>query len=292
MRVGNKLIGIPGELGAGAEFGIATQRSEFGFRLPISFDFATSNSDGIDLPEADNLGLYARGNIENLFSTNTDFHGLIGFSFYSPSVGNVLSSPKDLESDSTKWGAINDSTENINILDSYALFGATVQVPVNAPFIGRLTATPGIHYIKIAHRLKDKRYSADDDLYERLYYNQMFEQNDSTLTFNSEKLNDENESFTSLSSFYLRFDLLGKIGEKPNFIERLSFLDFIKISNVPFYEVSLQFIPGFNTISTLNVNFSDQFGMSLTRLSSDDALKGNWMPESKLWFGFNYRANF
>ena len=292
MRVGNKLIGIPGELGAGAEFGIATQRSEFGFRLPISFDFATSNSDGVDLPETGNLGLYARGNIENLFSTNTDFHGLIGFSFYSPSIGNVLSSPKDLAMDSTKWEALNDSTENINILDSYALFGATVQVPVKASFIGRLTATPGIHYIKIAHRLKDKRNSADDDLYERLYFNQMFDKNDSTLTFNSEKLNDENKSFTSLSSFYLRFDLLGKIGEKPNMIERLSFLDFIKISNVPFYEVSLQFIPGFNTISTFNINFSDQLGVSLTRLASDDALKGNWMPKSKLWLGINYRANF
>ena len=120
----------------------------------------------------------------------------------------------------------------------------------------------------------------------------MFDKNDSTLTFNSEKLNDENKSFTSLSSFYLRFDLLGKIGEKPNMIERLPFLDFIKISNVPFYEVSLQFIPGFNTISTFNINFSDQLGVSLTRLASDDALKGNWMPESKLWLGINYRANF
>jgi hypothetical protein len=75
-------------------------------------------------------------------------------------------------------------------------------------------------------------------------------------------------------------------------IERLSFLDFIKISNVPFYEVSLQFIPGFNTISTFNFNFSDQLGVSLTRLTSAEGLKGNWMPESKLWFGINYRANF
>jgi len=293
MRVGNKLIGIPGELGAGAEIGVATQRSEFGFRLPVSFDFATTKSDDVDLPETDNLGLYARGNIENLFSTNTDFHGLIGFSFYSPSIGNVLASPKDLALDSTKWKGISDSTENINILDSYALFGATVQVPVKASFIGRLTATPGIHYVKIVHRLKDNRFNAEDSMYERLFYDQFHSLgSDSAYTFESEKLNDENESFTSLSSFYLRFDLLGKIGEKPNMIERLSFLDFIKISNVPFYEVSLQFIPGFNTISTFNFNFSDQLGVSLTRLTSAEGLKGNWMPESKLWFGINYRANF
>jgi hypothetical protein len=293
MRVGNKLIGIPGGLGAGSEFGVATQRSEFGFRLPVSFDFATTNSNKFDLPETDNLGLYARGNIENLFSTNTDFHGLIGFSFYSPSVGNVLREPKDLASDSTLWKAIEDSTENINILDSYALFGATVQVPVKTSFIGRLTATPGIHYIKIAHRLKDKRNNAEDSMYERLFFDQMLTMGpDSTYSFQSEKLNDDDKSFTSLSSFYLRFDLLGKIGEKPNLIERLSFLDFIRISNVPFYEISLQFIPGFNTISTLSMNFSDQIGVSFTRLTSDKGLKGNWMPKSKFWFGINYRANF
>ena len=292
MRVGNNLIGLPGELGGGAELGVATQRSEFGFRLPVSFDFATTKSQkDLDLIETDKLGLYARGNIENLFSTNTDFHGLIGFSFYPSSKGDVIKTPVELiNNDSTELSLL----ENVNILDSYALFGATVQVPIAASFIGRLTATPGIHYIKVAHRLKDNRPTAEEGLYERLYYDQNFVAPDSAgeSQILSKFLNDNDESFTSLSSFYLRFDLLGKIGEKPNLVERVSFLDFINISRVPFYEISLQFIPGFNTISKLNFNISDEIGISLTRLSSDSSLKGNWMPESKFWFGLNYRANF
>ena len=40
------------------------------------------------------------------------------------------------------------------------------------------------------------------------------------------------------------------------------------------------------------INLNDQIGLSLTKLSKVEELKGNWMPDSKLWFGFNYRANF
>jgi len=300
MRVGNTLIGLPGELGGGTEFGVATQRSEFGFRLPVSFDFSTTKTD-IDMPKSDYLGLYARGNIENLFSTNTDFHGLIGFSFYPSSSGEILTSPSLLVSDSTKWSTLPDSIQNINILDSYALFGTTVQVPIRANFIGRFTATPGIHYIKIAHRLKDKRSKAVDsnmELFERSFYNQSYSQEKDSSgtiiseTYLSESLNDDNESFTSLPSFYVRFELLGKIGEKPNLLERISVLDFINISKVPFYEISYQYIAGFNSITSLNINFSDEIGLSMTRLSKSSNLKGSWMPDSKYWFGINYKATF
>ena len=65
-----------------------------------------------------------------------------------------------------------------------------------------------------------------------------------------------------------------------------------QLSKVPFYELSLQYISGLNMILTLNMNVSDNFGISLTRLSKNSSLKGNWMPDSKFWFGLNYRANF
>ena len=46
-------------------------------------------------------------------------------------------------------------------------------------------------------------------------------------------------------------------------------------------------------LTNLNVNLSDEFGISLTSLAKNSTLDtGNWMPDSKLWFGINYRANF
>jgi hypothetical protein len=238
-------------------------------------------------------GLYARGNIENLFSTKADFHGLIGFTFYPSSSGEKLSSPTDLEpEDATKWKAIDDSTINLNILDSYALMATTVQVPVKLSFIGRLTAAPGFHYLKVAHRLKDTRSKAKGTLYERTFYNQILIDEDSTTSWSQDALNDEVNSFTRLNSFYIRFDLLGQIGQKPNFIEKLSFLDFIQISKVPFYEFSFQYITRLNMIYTLNLNLSDDFGVSITGLKKNTDLKGHWMPDSKLWVGLKYRANF
>ena len=41
MRAGNELIGLPGNLAGASEFGVATQRSEFGLRVPISFEDKT-----------------------------------------------------------------------------------------------------------------------------------------------------------------------------------------------------------------------------------------------------------
>jgi len=302
MRVGNELIGLPGLLGGSSELGVATQRSEFGFRMPFAFDVGKMGGyDNKSSVLSDEYGgLYARGNIENLFSTKADFHGLIGFTFYPSSSGEKLLSPTDLEPDSTKWKAIadSDSTINLNILDSYALMATTVQVPIKASFIGRLTAAPGFHYMKVAHRLKDTRKQAKtngQDLYERTYfddeYSEVTDSSGTLVKFTHSSLDDDGNSFTRLNSFYIRFDLLGQIGQKPNFIEKLSFLDFIQISKVPFYELSFQYITGLNMIYTLNLNLSDDFGVSITGLKKAD-LKGHWMPDSKFWVGLKYRANF
>ena len=300
MRAGNELIGLPGKLGGSSELGVATQRSEFGFRMPFSLPDAAR---GDEYKKSSVLsdeygGLYARGNIENLFSTKADFHGLIGFTFY-PSSGEKLDSLSHISNvsatDSEYWKDVRDQTENVNILDSYALVATTVEVPAKLSFIGRLTAAPGFHYLKVAHRLKDTRSEAKEtkqNLYERTFYKQILIEEDSTTSWSQEPLNDEGNSFTRLNSFYIRFDLLGQIGQKPNFIEKLSFLDFIQISKVPFYEFSFQHITGLNTIYTLNLNLSDDVGISLTGLNKNANLKGDWIPSGRFWFGVKYRANF
>ena len=291
LKVGNSLIGLPGLLSGSSELGVATKRSEFGLRVPFAFDFGSTEYKNIDVMTSDYLGLFARGNIDNLFSTKASLYGLVGFSFYPSSSGNKLDSLidiPDVQNDILK------ETKNINILDSYALVGTTVEVPLSLPTVGRLTASPGFHYLKVAHRLKDNRDEAIDNnqqLYERTFYDQKFS-NDSLNIYTQKSLNDEGNSFTRLTSFYIRFDLTGRIGEKPNFIEKISFLDFIKVNKVPFYEISLQYISELNVLSSLNINLNDQVGLSFTRLSKVDELKGNWMPDSKLWLGFNYRANF
>ena len=291
MRVGNSLIGLPGLLAGSSELGVATQRSEFGVRVPFTFDFGTGSYDNVDVVSSDYLGLFARGNIDNLFGTRTSLHGLIGFSFYPPSSGELLYSLDSLSSSFADGQEILDKTENINILDSYALAATTVEVPVKLPSVGRITAAPGFHYLKIAHRLKDTRQEAIDnnqELYDRTFFNQTL----SADGWSEEQLNDEGDPFTRLSSFYIRFDVIGVIGEKPKFIERLSFMDFIQVSKVPFYEYSLQFISGLNTMHRFSLNVTDDIGLSISTLSKNGDLKGNWMPDSKFWFGLNYRANF
>lgn len=290
MRVGNSLIGLPGLLAGSSELGVATQRSEFGVRVPFAFDFGTGSYDDVDVVSSDYLGLFARGNIDNLFGTRTSLHGLIGFSFYPSSSGEMLYSLDSLSSFADAQEIL-DKTENINILDSYALAATTVEVPVKLPSVGRITAAPGFHYLKIAHRLKDTRQEAIDnnqELYDRTFFNQIL----SGDGWSEEQLNDEGDPFTRLSSFYIRFDVIGVIGEKPKFIERLSFMDFIQVSKVPFYEYSLQFISGLNTMHRFSLNVTDDIGLSISTLSKNSDLKGNWMPDSKFWFGLNYRANF
>ena len=67
-------------------------------------------------------------------------------------------------------------------------------------------------------------------------------------------------------------------------------MDFIQVSKVPFYEYSLQFISGLNTMHRFSLNA--QILDTQSTLSKNSDLKGNWMPDSKFWFGLNYRANF
>ena len=54
------LIGLPGLLAGSSELGVATQRSEFGLRVPFAFDFGTSYNDEIKTASDEYLGLYAR----------------------------------------------------------------------------------------------------------------------------------------------------------------------------------------------------------------------------------------
>jgi len=149
--------------------------------------------------------------------------------------------------------------------------------------------------------LKDTRPSetkTNTELYDRTFYNQSINQtiadstNASIIEFTETPLNDERNPFTRLNSFYIRFDLVGQIGQKPRFVERLSFLDFIQVSKVPFYEFSVQYISNLNTLFNLNLNISDDFGISFTTLSKNSNLSGKWMPDSQVWFGLNYRSNF
>ena len=62
---------------------------------------------------SDYLGLYARGNIDNVFGTRTSLHGLIGVSFYPPSSGEKLSTLDSLSSSFTDPQEIMDKTMNI-----------------------------------------------------------------------------------------------------------------------------------------------------------------------------------
>ena len=298
MRVGNDLIGLPGKLAGASEIGVATQRSEFGLRVPVSFDFGSMNDyKNIDIISDEYIGLYARGNIDNIFETKTSLYSLIGFSFY-PSSSKKLVTPQDISetslSDISYWTNKEEKIESINILDSYALLATSVEVPVKLPSIGRLTASPGYHYLKVAHRLKDSSDEAEEDgieMYERAFFNYTLSSDDSLVTWSSEPLTDQ-DTFTRLNSFFIRFDLTGQIGQKPKFVEKISYLDFINISKVPFYELSFQYISSLNSILKVNVNISDQVGLSVTKLDRNSDLKGNWMPPNNLWWSLNYRANF
>ena len=41
----------------------------------------------------------------------------------------------------------------------------------------------------------------------------------------------------------------------------------------------------------VNVNISDQVGLSITNLNKNSDLKGNWMPDN-FWWSLNYRGKF
>ena len=274
MSIGNELIGLPGALFGAGELGVATRNSEFGIRLPVNFDLGSLGD--VKNPKylsSDYLGLYSKINIDNMFSTRTDFHALMGFSFYPKSIGSTVQYPTFFATDSIK---LND--QFVNILDMYALIATTVEVPIRLPLFAKINATPGFHYLKVAHRTK-----GGDLLYDRNF----FQPKVGEIT-----RIDEERSFSRYSSFYIRFDILGNIGQKPELLERVKYFDFITIKNVPFYELSFQLISSLNIITTLNLNIYDNLAFTITRYNTMGEIQGNWLPDKNTWFGLKYRGNF
>tara|TARA_B100001123_G_C14392782_1_gene663436 strand:- start:37 stop:519 length:483 start_codon:yes stop_codon:yes gene_type:complete len=159
----------------------------------------------------------------------------------------------------------------------YALMAATVEVPLQLPFFAKMTATPGLHYLKVAHRIK-----GEEGLYDRTFYQ------------SGSKIIDikESRSFSRYWGLYARFDILGKIGQKPEFLERIKYFDFISINDVPFYELSFQLISSLNTITTLNLNIYDNLALTITRYNTTGDIQGYWLPDKNTWFGLKYRGNF
>ena len=273
MSVGNPLIGLPSVLSGSTELGIATRNSEFGFRLPVGFSLGSiGKMDDPKYLSSDYPGLYSKINIENMYSTRTDFHALMGFSFYPKAIGSPIENTNFFNTES-----INDKDRYINILDMYALMAATVEVPLQLPFFAKMTATPGLHYLKVAHRIK-----GEEGLYDRTFYQ------------SGSKIIDikESRSFSRYWGLYARFDILGKIGQKPEFLERIKYFDFISINDVPFYELSFQLISSLNTITTLNLNIYDNLALTITRYNTTGDIQGYWLPDKNTWFGLKYRGNF
>ena len=275
MSIGNELIGLPGALAGAGELGVATRNSEFGLRLPVNFDLGSlGDVKNAKYLSSDYLGLYSKINIDNMFSTRTDFHALMGFSFYPKSIGSTVQYTTFFATDTIK-----PDDQFVNILDMYALITTTVEVPMRLPYFAKMTATPGLHYLKVAHRTR-----GEEGLYDRNFF-QPQAAGDITRI-------DGERSFSRYASFYIRFDILGNIGQKPEFLERVKYFDFITIKNVPFYELSFQLISSLNIITTLNLNIYDNLAFTITRYNTMGEIQGNWLPDKNTWVGLKYRGNF
>ena len=276
MSIGNELIGLPGVLSGSTELGVATHNSEFGLRLPVNFDLGSLGSmKNAKYLSPDYLGLYSKVNIDNIFSSRTDFHALMGFSFYPKTIGSMVQDTVFFNTDS-----IEHDNRFINILDMYALMATTIEVPIKVPFFAKMTTTPGLHYLKVAHRTRD-----EESLYERNFFQSEEDEGISRI--------EKGRSFSRYISAYIRFDILGNIGQKPEFLERVKYFDFINISNVPFYELSFQFISSLNMITTLNLNIHDKLAFTITRYkTTGDNIQGNWLADKNTWVGLKYHGNF
>ena len=275
MSIGNELIGLPGVLSGSTELGVATHNSEFGLRLPVNFDLGSLGSmKNAKYLSPDYLGLYSKVNIDNIFSSRTDFHALMGFSFYPKTIGSMVQDTVFFNTDS-----IEHDNRFINILDMYALMATTIEVPIKVPFFAKMTTTPGLHYLKVAHRTRD-----EESLYERNFFQSEEDEGISRI--------EKGRSFSRYISAYIRFDILGNIGQKPEFLERVKYFDFINIHDVPFYELSFQLISSLNVITTLNLNIYDNLAFTITRYNTMGEIQGNWLPDKNTWVGLKYRGNF
>ena len=275
MSIGNELIGLPGALAGAGELGVATRNSEFGLRLPVNFDLGSlGDVKNAKYLSSDYLGLYSKINIDNMFSTRTDFHALMGFSFYPKSIGSTVQYTTFFATDTIK-----PDDQFVNILDMYALITTTVEVPMRLPYFAKMTATPGLHYLKVAHRTR-----GEEGLYDRNFFQPQVAGDITRI--------DGERSFSRYASFYIRFDILGNIGQKPEFLERVKYFDFITIKNVPFYELSFQLISSLNIITTLNLNIYDNLAFTIIRYNTMGEIQGNWLPDKNTWVGLKYRGNF
>ena len=281
FSTGNSIIGLPGSLYGAISIGAVTKNSEIGVRLPAKMNLLSTNS--LDKPNylgGDYMGLYSKASIDNMFSTRAAFHAQLGFSFYPRSDADVI----DDISDFKKYGIVDSVNKYVNILDMYALMATTFELPIAIPYVAKVNASPGISYMKIAHR----SLKVDDDkksYYERNFY----EYDDETKKY---KRYEDGKSSTRNFGVYARFDFLGEIGQKPDFIERVSFFNFVRISRVPFFEYSFQWISSLNTLSTLTINVNDNVSFSVTNYSTASSLKGDWLPKKNIWLGFRYTGEF
>jgi len=276
---GNTLVGLPGTLFGSTTMGVGTRNSEIGLRFPAKINllgFGKDLKDNKLLREY--LGLYSKVTIDNMFSTGASFHAQMGFSFFPRS--------STIASDTTFFTKNNIAKEDeyVNIIDMYALFAATFEAPVKIPAISRVTFTPGLHYMKVAHRTKDK----DSKLFNRTFYD--YDSNTNQYL----RYGDGESSSSKEFGLYGRIDLMTDVGEIPSFLENVEFLDFININKVPLFEVSLQHITKLNTITSVAANINDNVSFSLTTYSGSDGgtVKGGWLPDSGVWLGVRYRSDF
>jgi len=276
---GNTLVGLPGTLFGSTTMGVGTRNSEIGLRFPAKINllgFGKDLKDNKLLREY--LGLYSKVTIDNMFSTGASFHAQMGFSFFPRS--------STIASDTTFFTKNNIAKEDeyVNIIDMYALFAATFEAPVKIPAISRVTFTPGLHYMKVAHRTKDK----DSKLFNRTFYD--YDNNTNQYL----RYGDGESSSSKEFGLYGRIDLMTDVGEIPSFLKNVEFLDFININKVPLFEVSLQHITKLNTITSIAANINDNVSFSLTTYSGSDGgtVKGGWLPDSGVWLGIRYRSDF
>ena len=275
---GNTLVGLPGTLFGSTTMGVGTRNSEIGIRFPAKINLLSFGDLKDNKLLREYLGLYSKVTIDNMFSTGASFHAQMGFSFFPRS--------STIASDTTFFtkNDITPEDEFVNIIDMYALFAATFEAPVKIPAISRVTFTPGLHYMKVAHRTKDK----DDKLFNRTFYGYDYN-NKSYLRYG-----DGENSSTKEFGLYGRIDLMTDVGKIPSFLQNVEFLNFININKVPLFEVSLQHITKLNTITSVAANINDNVSFSITTYSGSDGgtVQGGWLPDSGVWIGVRYRSDF
>ena len=275
---GNTLVGLPGTLFGSTTMGVGTRNSEIGIRFPAKINLLSFGDLKDNKLLREYLGLYSKVTIDNMFSTGASFHAQMGFSFFPRS--------STIASDTTFFSRNNIATEDefVNIIDMYALFATTFEAPVKIPGISRVTFTPGLHYMKVAHRTEDK----DDKLFNRTFYGYDYN-NKSYLRYG-----DGEKSSTKEFGLYGRVDVMTNVGEIPSFLKDFEFLDFININKVPLFEVSLQHITKLNTITSVAANINDNVSFSMTTYSGSKSgtVQGGWLPDSGVWFGVRYRSDF